>query len=196
MTITAESTIIETLDRETQDRLVIHVRDVADASPFVRPRARGGQAMSVRVTSAGTLGWGGDEADYRYLPRDPHGNPWPPIPELWREIADRVAGPHAWDCAIVNWYGAGSSLGFHQDLGERDHTQPIVTISIGDTAVWAVRTDVDSPVTRARLESGSVTLLAGRSRMVLHSIERLIPAPLFSPLQCPGRVSITLRVAG
>ena len=152
--------------------------------------------MRVRVTSAGTLGWGGDGGSYTYAPRDPHGNPWPPIPDLWREVADRVAGPQPWDCAIVNWYDSDASLGWHRDLGERDRSKPIVTISLGDAAAWAVRLDEDAPISRARLESGAVTLLAGRTRMALHTIERVIAAPMFSPLRRPGRVSITLRVAG
>jgi alkylated DNA repair dioxygenase AlkB len=110
-----------------------------------------------------------------------------------------------WDCAIINWYapdGFGplgresASLGWHRDLSERDHTLPIVTVSLGDACSWAVKVDEDEPAHRTRVESGQVTVLAGRMRLALHTVERIIPTPMFSPLKVRGRISVTLRVAG
>jgi alkylated DNA repair protein (DNA oxidative demethylase) len=102
----------------------------------------------------------------------------------------------AWDCAIINWYEPGASLGWHRDLAERNYELPIVTISLGDECSWAIRMDEGSPVHRCRLPSGSVTVLEGQTRLALHTVERIIPSPLLSPLGATrGRVSITLRVA-
>ena len=56
--------------------------------------------------------------------------------------------------------------------------------------------DEASPVCRCRLETGHVTLLAGEKRLWLHTVERVIRSPMFSPLGGPGRLSITIRVAG
>lgn len=170
-------------------------REVCLHAPLVRPKTPNGLDMRVRVTAAGQLGWVGDGA-YRYDPLHSSGRPWPPIPPRWREIADAVAGPHPWDSAILNWYDPEASLGWHRDLAEQNRSLPIVTISLGDACSWAIRADDESPITRCRLESGDVTLLAGRTRLYLHTVERIISSPLLSPLRRPGRISITLRVAG
>lgn len=215
--IHARDTVVEHLKPHVQARLVEEVRGVLRGAPLVRPSTPGGAPMRVQVSAAGELGWIGDGA-YRYDPHQRDGRPWPPIPALWTAIASRVAGRHPWDSAIVNWYDSGAALGWHRDLAEADHTLPIVTISLGDAASWAIapefshgqilrkrttdmRTgethEVEAPhISRVRLESGDVTLLAGESRLYWHAIERIIAAPLFSPLAHPGRVSITLRVAG
>jgi alkylated DNA repair protein (DNA oxidative demethylase) len=218
----AESTIVLTLDMETQRRLVAQVRDVMQASPLARGISITGQSMSVRMTSAGPLGWVAD-GGYRYTDRDAKGRPWPPMPDEWKDIAELAIGslcsdpPHVghveWDSAIINWYDPGASLGWHVDKQEHDRTKPIVTISLGDAATWGIeveRTHVDAKGrqvvgwdrTRARLESGAVTVLAGPLRSASHTIERIISAPMFSPITdkkgavVPGRISITLREAG
>lgn len=196
MTNVAEDSVVMRLDADTQRCLVDQVRAVCKASPLVRPQTTNGLAMRVRVTAAGALGWVGDGI-YHYSPTDKRGNPWPPIPALWTEIADKVAGAHPWDCAIVNWYDEDAALSWHRDQSERDKTKPIVTISLGDAASWAMREDDRTKVHRTRIESGDVTLLAGPTRMWLHAVERIIPSPLLSPLGTRrGRISITLRVAG
>lgn len=151
--------------------------------------------MRVRVSAAGSYGWVGDGA-YRYDAKQVDGSAWPDMPETWREIASAAAGAHPWDSAIINWYDVDASLGWHRDQSEHDTSLPIVTISLGDSCSWAVRQHAEDPVSRCRLETGDVTLLAGQSRSYLHTVERIIPAPLFSPLRTRGRISITIRVAG
>jgi len=195
LTNLAQATVVGQIPRDTQAKLVEQVRDVLRRSPLVRPRTPNGMPMRVQVSAAGDLGWVGD-GEYRYDRLDLRGKPWPPMPELWRELADTYAGPHSWDSAIVNWYDADASLGWHRDRSEADTTLPIVTISLGDACSWAVRLDGDQPIHRTRLESGAVTLLAGPTRGALHTVERLIPDPMFSPLRARGRLSITVRVAG
>ena len=192
----AAASVRARLDLETQRRLVEQIKAVARASPFVRPVARGGLPMSVQVTCAGELGWVGD-GEYHYSPVDSRGRPWPPIPEEWISIANRVVGRELpWDCAIINWYAPGARLGEHADLSERDRTKPIVTISLGDAASWTIRRWAGAPIHRTRLESGDVTVLEDETRLALHAIERLVECPMFSPFDVPGRGSITLRVAG
>jgi alkylated DNA repair protein (DNA oxidative demethylase) len=188
----AESTIILTLDLETQRRLVDQVREVLRASPLVQPIAVGGKPMSVRISSAGELGWVAD-GQYRYTDKDSKGRPWPPIPAEWIEISDRavaldprhVGPPPRWDSSIVNWYPPGASLGWHEDKQEHDRRQSIVTISLGFAARWGVEVErqgtddlgramVSWERSRARLPSGAVTVLAGEMRGVPHTIEGLI----------------------
>lgn len=191
----ARSTWVEQLSRAAQLELVENVRRICKASPLVRPSTPGNLPMRVQVTAAGELGWVGD-GEYRYDRLDSWGNPWPPMPDCFASIATKVAGPHRWDSAIVNWYDADAALGWHRDKDEADTTLPIVTISLGDSCSWAVRLDADSPISRVQIDSGAVTLLAGETRSALHTVERIIPAPLLSPLRTRGRISITIRVAG
>jgi len=195
MSPVAEDTIVSYVNASVQDFLVEDVRIVLKQSPLVRPQTTGGMPMRVRVSAAGRLGWVGD-GEYRYDPVDSRGNAWPSMPLRWAHIADEAAGVHPWDSAIINWYDEDASLGWHQDKGEQDQSLPIVTISLGDAASWAIRRDADSPITRTKLGSGAVTLLAGETRGHYHTIERIIPEPLFSPLKTRGRISITIRVAG
>lgn len=177
-----------------QKRWVEHVRGVLRQAPLVRPATPSGYPLRVRVSAAGEVGWVGD-GEYRYDRCQKNGRPWPEIPEPWTELANGLVGQQAWDCAIINWYDADASLGWHADLHERDTSHPIVTISLGDACSWAVRRDEKSEIYRTRLESGAVTVLEGDTRLWLHTVERIIPSPLFSPLKARGRISITLRVA-
>jgi alkylated DNA repair protein (DNA oxidative demethylase) len=193
--MTAAETVVMRLSPEDQAAVVEEVRGVLEKAPLVRPVTPNGMPMRVRVSAAGRFGWVGDGA-YRYDATQADGRPWPEIPERWVLLANIAAGVHPWDSAIINWYSPDAALGWHQDLAEHDHTLPIVTISLGDACSWAIRLDESDPVTRCRLESGDVTLLAGRTRLALHTVERIIAAPLFSPLKSRGRISITLRVAG
>lgn len=191
----AESTVVFRLSAADQEKMIDEARSVIEKSPLVRPRTPSGLLMRVRVTAAGKLGWVGDGA-YHYSREDSSGNPWPEMPPSWSELATRVAGNHPWDSAIINWYSPGASLGWHRDQSERNSRLPIVTVSLGDAARWSIKRSPGEPVDRCTLVSGDVTLLAGPTRAVLHSIERIIEQPLLSPLSKPGRLSITIRVAG
>lgn len=185
-----------TLDTDLQRAWVDDVREVLDGSPLVRPTTPNGLPMRVRVSAAGRLGWVGDGA-YRYDDRDSRGRPWPEMPgrwsALWRSVTGRSDDP---DSAIINWYAPDASLGWHIDQAEHDRSLPIVTVSLGDTCSWAVRAHDRAPISRCRLESGAITVLDGRTRDYLHTIERIIPCPMFSPLSTRGRVSVTMRIAG
>jgi len=177
-----------------QSLWVAQTREVVKLAPLVRPHTPNGLPMRVRVSAAGTLGWVGDGV-YRYDKVQKSGGAWPPIPDEWLAIADDVAGAQPWDSAIINWYDPDASLGWHEDKNERDRSRPIVTISLGDACSWAVKDDAGK-AHRTRLESGDITLLADSNRSRMHTVERIIEAPLLSPLQRRGRISITMRVAG
>lgn len=195
--ITAADTVRASLDREAQLRLIEQIKEVQSISPFRSLRTPGGKPMSVKVTAAGKLGWTSDEKGYRYVDSDPDGKPWPHIPDEWIEIADRVAGPHPWDSAIVNWYRSDATLGPHQDLSEFDTSYPVVTISLGDSAVWSVRPEREITASTCVLRSGDVVVLDGVARLCFHSVTKVIAEPLLSPLGAKrGRLSISVRVAG
>lgn len=192
----ATETKVGSLYLEDQERMIEEVRGVIMGAPLVRPRAKGGAPMRVRITSAGDVGWFAD-GSYRYMARQLSGRSWPPIPQRWLELADQFAGHYPWDTALVNWYDANASLGWHVDRTELDTSLPIVTFSLGDTARWAVKDPDTGAISRDRLISGDVTLLSGRLRSAEHCIEGIEPEELFSPLPrgTRGRISVTVRCA-
>lgn len=186
------------LDQDAQQALLAEVMARVETAPFVRQATPGGKTMSVAMTSFGALGWTSDRAGYRYEPRHPQtGAPWPDIPQalldLWAELADPATPP---DACLVNFYDAQARMSLHQDRDEADFGFPVLSVSLGDTAVFRVGGLKRGDPTRSlRLASGDVCLLAGESRLIHHGIDRILPG---SSRLIPGggRINLTLRRAG
>ena len=107
----------------------------------------GGYTMSVAMSNCGPLGWVSDASGYRYTAHDPlSGQPWPPMPAIWMELAARAAaeagyGSFTPDACLVNAYAPGSRLSLHQDKDEKDLGAPIVSVSLGLPAVFQFGTN-------------------------------------------------------
>ena len=185
------------LDPAAQTRLVNLVMEAAGAAPFHAPTTPGGKPMSVHQTSFGPLGWVTDRAGYRYQQAHPlTGAPWPNMPdelfEIWRRIVPGAPDP---DSCLINLYRDGARMGLHQDADEADFSAPVVSISLGDTAVFrlggAARSD---PTRTVRLASGDLCVLGGASRKYYHGVDRILPG---SSRLIPGggRINLTMRRA-
>ena len=181
-----------------QIALVEAVMAAAKTAPFYRPMTPSGKAMSVWQTGFGPLGWVTDRAGYRYEPRHPvTGSPWPRMPDILTELWDRYAGAdRPPDACLVNLYRQGARMGLHQDADEADFTVPVLSISLGDTALFrlggASRRD---PTRTLRLASGDICVLGGASRRAYHGIDRvLVGSSNLAP--GGGRINLTLRRAG
>ena len=126
---------------QAQKELIAGVLSAAEEAPFYTPvMPRSGRPFSVRMTNLGPLGWVSDRAGYRYQANHPEtGRPWPAIPEalqsLWREVADYPQPPQA---CLVNLYREGAKMGLHQDADEEDFAAPVVSVSLGDTAIFRI----------------------------------------------------------
>lgn len=153
------------------------------------------------MTNAGPLGWVTDkEGGYRYQPTHPvTGNPWPPIPdsvlEIWRTVGDCDALPEA---CLVNLYSESARMGLHVDRDEEDRSAPVVSVSLGDTALFRLGgLNRKDPTRSVRLASGAVVVLGGEARMAHHGIDRLYPGTsrLLEgfPIRGIRRVNLTLR---
>lgn len=186
------------LSPEAQASLLGEVQARVEKAPFVHQVTPGGKPMSVAMTSFGPLGWTTDARGYRYEPRHPvTGEPWPDIPQvlldLWAELADPLVPP---DACLINFYDAGAKMGLHQDRDEADLRFPVLSVSLGDTAVFRVggvkRAD---PTASVKLASGDVCLLSGEARLFHHGVDRILPG---SSRLIPGggRINLTLRRAG
>lgn len=169
---------------------------VAEA-PFMRQITPGGRPMSVEMTALGPLGWITDAAGYRYSPAHPlTGRPWPPIPQtllaLWTELADAATPP---DACLVNLYREGARMGVHQDRDEADFAFPVLSVSLGDTAVFRVGgISRQAPTRSVRLASGDICALTGEARLAYHGIDKILPGSS-SLVPGGGRLNLTLRRA-
>jgi len=185
------------LGRVEQEALLGELRGIVAEAPFYTPTTpRTGKPMSVRMTNCGELGWLTDkEKGYRYEPVHPEtGKPWPPIPQqllkLWEEVAEFPAPPEA---CLINYYAKGTKMGLHRDEDEETFDAPVVSISLGDTAMFRIggltRKD---PTRRIELESGDVVVFGGEDRLIYHGIDRIV-AGSSDLLPEGGRINLTLR---
>lgn len=179
-----------------QEELLAEVLAAAEAVPFHRPVTRSGRPFSVEMTSLGPLGWVSDRGGYRYQPTHPvSGAPWPPMPEtllrLWRDLTGWPAPP---DACLVNRYRDAARMGLHQDLDERDQTAPVLSVSLGDTAVFRIGAAEGGPTRSLRLASGDVCALTGPARLARHGVDRVL-AGSSSLVPGGGRINLTLRRA-
>ena len=185
------------LDRLAQEALRDEIAAVlAAAPPFVPRMPRTGRPFSVRMSNCGPLGWLSDaEGGYRYEARHPEtGAPWPAIParlvDAWAALAPGAPPPEA---CLVNLYDAGARMGLHQDRDEADLSAPIVSLSLGDTALFRVGgTTRDAPTRSFRLASGDAMTLGGPARLAFHGIDRLYPGSS-TLLAEGGRINLTMR---
>ena len=180
-----------------QAALLAAVMDVLEKAPVFTPTMpRTGKPLSVAMSNCGPLGWVTDQArGYRYQATHPvTAKPWPAMPAelltLWNDLAGY---PHPPEACLINVYHDKARMGQHQDKDEEDFSAPVLSVSLGDDAVFALgglkRTD---PRQRLTLCSGDVMLLAGKSRLAYHGIDRLLPG---TSLLIPGggRINLTLR---
>jgi len=178
------------LDANAQEELVSTVLGAAGGAPFYRPFTPGGQAMSVEMTNLGALGWVTDARGYRYEPAHPlTGRAWPAIPSqlvaLWEAVAPGAPLP---DACLVNLYRGEARMGLHQDRDEADFSIPVVSLSLGDTAIFRIGGRDRRAPTR------SICVLAGEARLAFHGVDRILPG---SSRLIPGggRINLTLRRA-
>jgi alkylated DNA repair protein (DNA oxidative demethylase) len=186
------------LDRTAQQAMAAALCGVIARAPLVRPVTPWGKPMSVRMTSAGRLGWMITRGRYGYADRHPEtGEPWPPVPEpvlaVWRAVSGWRGDP---DCCLINWYGDGARMGLHRDAdeGKEGFAAPVVSISLGDPARFRIGgTSRKGPTESVVLNSGDVVVMGGAARLAYHGIDRVMSGE-GDLLPGGGRINLTLRV--
>jgi alkylated DNA repair protein (DNA oxidative demethylase) len=184
------------LGRDAQAALLDELREVLRTAPLFTPRMpRTGKPFSVRMTNCGPLGWVSDVNGYRYQANHPEtGRPWPPLPAAllaaWAELAPGFPPPEA---CLVNIYEGAARMGLHQDRDEEELSTPVVSLSLGDDAVFRIGgTTRNSPTRSFRLRSGDAMSLGGPARLAFHGVDRIV-AGSSTLLAKGGRVNLTLR---
>lgn len=176
--------------------LLAEVLARAEGAPFyVATMPRSGAPMSVRMTNFGPLGWVSDIGGYRYQAHHPvTGAPWPAMPgtllELWRALSGYSAPPEA---CLVNFYGSDARMGQHIDQDEDAVDAPVLSVSLGDDALFRIGGPTRrSPTRSLRLRSGDVILLTGAARRFFHGVDRIYPGTS-RLVPGGGRINLTLR---
>jgi DNA oxidative demethylase len=177
---------------------------VAAAAPFRHMQTPGGKFTAAKMSNCGDFGWISDQQGYRYSPVDPlTAQPWPVMPELFLDCAKNAVQACALtvptgsfvpdfvpNACLVNRYEPKAAMGQHQDRDEADLTQPIVSVSMGDSAVFLLG-GADRKVTTQKilLNHGDVLVFSGSARRAYHGVR----APLIGKFGF--RVNLTLRRA-
>ena len=169
--------------------------------PFRRMVTPGGFTMSVAMSNCGSLGWTTDRRGYRYSGIDPEsGRPWPAMPEPFARLARGAAAAAGFesfapDACLINRYEPGARLSLHQDKDERDFSAPIVSVSLGMSAVFLFggheRTDRTAKVP---LYHGDAVVWGGEDRLRYHGVMPLKGNP--HALLGNRRINLTFRKAG
>jgi len=184
------------LDPAEQAALVADLREAARQAPFYVPRMpKTGKPFSVRMTNCGSLGWVSDERGYRYQPLHPEtGAPWPPIPARLLRAWEEFSGyPHPPEACLVNFYEPTAKMGLHQDRDEQDFDAPVLSLSLGDTAVFRIGgTSRGGKTVSLKLASGDALAFGGEARLAYHGVDRIL-AGSSSLLPQAGRINLTLR---
>ena len=164
-------------------------------APMFSPVTVSGKLMSIQMSSVGRYGWFSDRRGYRYESKHPNGNNWPSIPQSILNIWDKILGSQRQpDCCLINYYSETARMGLHQDNDEQDFTVPVLSISLGDDALFRIggltRKDRTQSVW---LSSGDVVVMGGESRLAFHGVDR-IRFGTSNLLKNAGRINLTLRV--
>ncbi|MEQ8653234.1 MAG: alpha-ketoglutarate-dependent dioxygenase AlkB [Kiloniellales bacterium] len=184
------------LDREAQAALLQEVRGLLEAAPPFHPTMpKSGKPLSVAMSNAGSLGWVSSREGYRYQHHHPVTKaPWPAIPasilEIWQELSGYAAPPEA---CLINLYSDKARMGLHRDQDEAALDAPVLSVSLGDSAVFRIGgPNRKDPTGSFRLNSGDVLVLGGASRHCFHGVDRIL-AGSSRLLTEGGRINLTLR---
>jgi alkylated DNA repair protein (DNA oxidative demethylase) len=184
------------LDPEAQQELLAALRAVIEKAPLYQPTMpRSGNPFSVRMTNCGPLGWVSDIEGYRYQPMHPvTKEPWPAFPSIVSKAWDELSNyAHPAEACLINYYAPSTRMGQHQDRDESNFSAPVVSLSLGDDAIFRVggtkRTD---PTSSMLLKSGDAVVLGGASRLAFHGVDRIVNGTSALLVE-GGRFNLTLR---
>ena len=106
----------------------------------------------------------------------------PDLSALCSSIAKSAGLDLVVEAAIVNYYPAGASMGGHLDDAEHTLEKPIISISLGLSAIFLIggrdRTVAPTPIL---VRSGDAVIMSRESRYCFHGVPLILPAD-FQPL--------------
>ena len=182
-----------------QQLLIDSVKAAILQAPYYQPTMpRTGRPLSVVMSNFGPLGWVTDkDKGYRYEAVHPKtAVPWPRLPDLlgklWDEVTDFPAPPEA---TLINWYKEEktSKMGMHVDNDENELRAPVVSVSLGDPAMFRIGgPSRGGPTKGLKLFSGDVVVLAGKARLCHHGVSKVFYGES-ALVPKGGRINLTMR---
>jgi len=186
-----------------QQDLIDRIKAGIEQAPFFQPTMpRTGAPLSVVMSNFGPLGWVTDkDKGYRYEPAHPKtGKPWPVLPQaltdLWNDVGGYSAPPEA---CLINWYrqesdtGKGAKMGLHVDQDELDVRAPVISVSLGDPAMFRLGGPKRGGKTHGiKLFSGDVVVLGGAARQCYHGVSKVYYGES-ALVPRGGRINLTMR---
>jgi alkylated DNA repair protein (DNA oxidative demethylase) len=180
-------------------------RWAAGPVPIRHTRLPTGNVMSVQTVC---LGWHWSPYKYTRTSPDAGGAAVAPFPN-WLADLGRAALVDAYgdpiraetyrpDTALINFYDEAARMGMHQDKDEKVD-QPVVSLSIGDTAIFRFGNGEtrNRPYTDVELYSGDLFVFGGASRLAYHGVPKVLPRTADPACGLPaGRLNLTLRATG
>lgn len=162
-------------------------------APLFKPTMpKTGKEFSVKMSNMGKMGWVSDQtAGYRYQSYHPTTKkPWPKISDnildIWHDITNLKTLP---DCCLINDYNMNAKMGLHVDNDEEDFSYPVLSISIGNSALFRFGGTKRSDKTKSiKLHHGDVLMMSQESRLIYHGIDKIYPSHRFN-----NRINLTLR---
>jgi len=184
------------LSPSEQQQLVNTLRSTNQDNPLFTPQMPNGAKFKISMTSFGHVGWVSSIKGYRYTVTHPvTGRPWLPIPDFITTKSLDIAYKldeldYQPQTCLMNLYKESSKLGLHQDNSEPNKSAPIISFSLGDTAIFMLKTD--NKIDEFLLESGDLFVLEGELRMAYHGIKQIL-SNTSSLLKTGGRINLTIR---
>jgi alkylated DNA repair protein alkB family protein 1 len=91
-------------------------------------------------------------------------------------VANRVGTDLIPEAAIINFYPLNSTMGGHLDDAEHNLERPIVSFSIGRSAIFLIggKTKLEEAIPLF-LKSGDAIVMSGDSRLCYHGVPSIIP---------------------
>lgn len=176
------------------------VRSAEAEIPFRQMVTPGGKRINVAGISMGDCGWYSDRRGYRYEKTDPvTGKDWPDIPDDISRIITEAAKKANFqnfvpDSCFINKYEPGVRLTAHIDQDEVDFDQPIVSVSLGVSAIFQIFGKTrGGRAMNIRLNSGDLLIFGGPARRYYHGVKKLEPQS--HPLTDDIRFNLTFRKA-
>lgn len=121
------------------------------------------------------------------------------LSRLWFDVTNWPTAPEA---CLINWYraeadgGRGARMGMHVDRDEQDLNAPVVSVSLGDPALYRIgRETRGGPTQSVKLFSGDVVVLAGAARRSYHGVSKVYYGES-ALIPNGGRVNLTMRIVG
>jgi alkylated DNA repair protein (DNA oxidative demethylase) len=93
------------------------------------------------------------------------------------------------DFCLINYYDSNARMGLGVDNDKKDFSYPVLSISIGNSALFRFREVKRSDKTKSiKLNNEDILMMQGKSRLIYYSVDKIYQSNLFD-----HRINLTLR---